>query len=154
MGTHWNRHGIFVVCTKTWLVDTNCNCINNLSMPLDIIGCKKKKNYPIRSYEYSSHLGAELSAHSEYVDNCDGNFVYDIYLNPCHVQYKLRCHTHSFQPIKILDPEYWYKFTSLMTNSADSDQLASEEACWSGSTHLQRQGISGVSMTRLNFQAS
>ena len=31
-------------------------------------------------------------------------------------------------PIRLLDPGSWYKFTFLMTNSADPDQLASSEA--------------------------
>ena len=39
-----------------------------------------------------------------------------------------------FQPIRLLDPGCFYKFTYLMANSADPDHLASEEANWSGST--------------------
>ena len=35
--------------------------------------------------------------------------------------------TSNFQPIKLLDPDYCYKFTYLMANSVDPDQLASEE---------------------------
>ena len=47
---------------------------------------------------------------------------------------KLRCHAHFyFQSIRLLDPGCWYKFTYLMANSADPDQLASSEANWSGS---------------------
>ena len=42
--------------------------------------------------------------------------------------------TFNFQSIRIHDPGCWYKFTNLMTNSADPDQLASGEANWSGST--------------------
>ena len=43
---------------------------------------------------------------------------------------KLRCHTtFNFQPIRLLDPGCWYKFTYWMTNSVDPDQLAN----WSGS---------------------
>ena len=34
----------------------------------------------------------------------------------------------SFQPIRLLDTDCCYKFTYLMGNSADQDQLASEEA--------------------------
>ena len=56
--------------------------------------------------------------------------------------------TLNFQPIRLLDPDYCYKFTYLMANSADPDQLAASEANWSGST-LQRQGISGFSSTRV-----
>ena len=43
---------------------------------------------------------------------------------------KLRWHTptSNFQPIRILDPCYLYRFMYLMTNSADPDQLASSEA--------------------------
>ena len=40
----------------------------------------------------------------------------------------------NFQPIRLLDPDCWYKFTYWMANSADPDQLASSEANWSGST--------------------
>ena len=63
--------------------------------------------------------------------------------------------TSNFQPIRLLDPGCWYKFTNKMTNSADPDQLASSEANWSRSTLLdvhclQRQGISRFSKTRVN----
>ena len=46
----------------------------------------------------------------------------------------------NFQPIRLLDPDCWYKFTNLMTNSADPDQLASSEANWSGSTLFAKTG--------------
>ena len=36
--------------------------------------------------------------------------------------------TSNFQPIKLLHLDCWHKFTYLMANSADSDQLASSEA--------------------------
>ena len=36
-----------------------------------------------------------------------------------------------------------------MTNSADPDQLASEEANWSESTLFAKEGISGLSRTRV-----
>ena len=42
--------------------------------------------------------------------------------------------TSNFQPIRLLDLDCCYKFTYLMANSADTDQLASSEANWSGST--------------------
>ena len=45
-----------------------------------------------------------------------------------------------FQPIRFLDPDCWYKFTYLMANSADPDQLASSEANWSGSTLFAKAG--------------
>ena len=35
--------------------------------------------------------------------------------------------TSNFQPIRLLDPGCGYKFTYLMKNSADLDQLASAE---------------------------
>ena len=45
------------------------------------------------------------------------------------------CHAASnFQPIRLLYPGCWYKFTYLMANSVDPDQLASSENNWSGST--------------------
>ena len=37
---------------------------------------------------------------------------------------KLRC--SNFQPVRFLDPDCWYKFTYLLTNSAEPDQLASD----------------------------
>ena len=36
--------------------------------------------------------------------------------------------TSNFQPVRLLDPDCCYKFTYLMANSADPDQLASSEA--------------------------
>ena len=48
--------------------------------------------------------------------------------------------TSNFQPIRLLDPSCWYKFTYWMTNSADPDQLASSEANWSGSTLFAKAG--------------
>ena len=36
--------------------------------------------------------------------------------------------TSNFQPIGLLDPDCCYKCIYLMANSADPDQLASEEA--------------------------
>ena len=48
--------------------------------------------------------------------------------------------TSNFQPIRLLDPDCWYKYTYLMANSADPDQLASLEANWSGSTLFAKAG--------------
>ena len=48
--------------------------------------------------------------------------------------------TSNFQPIRLLDRDGWYKFTYLMAKSADSDQLASSEANWSGSTLFAKTG--------------
>ena len=39
--------------------------------------------------------------------------------------------TSNFQPIRLLDPGCWYKFTNLMTNTADPDQLGSSQLIWS-----------------------
>ena len=36
--------------------------------------------------------------------------------------------TSNFQSIRLLDQDCWYKFTYLLANSADPDQLASSEA--------------------------
>ena len=36
--------------------------------------------------------------------------------------------TSNFQPIRLFDPDCCYKFAYLMANSADPDQLASEDA--------------------------
>ena len=70
----------------------------------------------------------------------ESNFLTLVLLN------KLRCHAHFlfsatsyFQPIRLLDPDCCYKFTYLMANSADPDQLASE-ANWSGSTLFAKAG--------------
>ena len=42
---------------------------------------------------------------------------------------KLRCHaTSNFQLVRLLGADCCYKFTNLMANSADPDQLASSEA--------------------------
>ena len=41
-----------------------------------------------------------------------------------------------------------------MANSADPDQLASSEANWSGSTLFAKQGISGLSRTRVKIVVS
>ena len=54
---------------------------------------------------------------------------------------KLRCHAHFWSSaVRSLDLDCCYKFTYLMANSADSDQLASEEANWSGSTLFAKAG--------------
>ena len=38
--------------------------------------------------------------------------------------------TTNFQPIGLLDLDCCYKFTYLMANSGDPDQLASEQLIW------------------------
>ena len=48
--------------------------------------------------------------------------------------------TTNFQPIRLFDQGFLYKFTYLMANSADPDQLASSEANWSGSTLFAKAG--------------
>ena len=54
--------------------------------------------------------------------------------------------TSNFQPVRLLDPDCCYKFTYLMANSADPDQLGPTDLhC------LQRQGICGFSRTRVKF---
>ena len=55
----------------------------------------------------------------------------------------------NFQPIRLLDLGFWYKFT-LMTNSADPDQLASSEANWSGPTLFAKTGHVMFSKRRVN----
>ena len=56
----------------------------------------------------------------------------------------------NFQPVTLLDPRVWYKYTYLKTNSADTDQLASE-ANWSGPTLFAKagyiRGSAGLSLT-------
>ena len=50
--------------------------------------------------------------------------------------------TSNFQPIRLLDPDCWYKFTYWMANSADPDQLALLQKPTHLYLHcLQRQGI-------------
>ena len=62
---------------------------------------------------------------------------------------KLRCQpTSNFQPIRLLDPDCCYKFTYLMANSADPDQLASSEANWSGSTLFAKAGYIRVQQNK------
>ena len=59
--------------------------------------------------------------------------------------------TFNFQPIRLLDPGCWYKFTYWMTNSADPDWLAYSETNWSGSTLFTKAVcISKFSRTRVN----
>ena len=53
---------------------------------------------------------------------------------------KLRWHTHfQFSANQITWPDCWYKWTYLMANGADPDQLASEEANWSGPTLFAKE---------------
>ena len=64
-----------------------------------------------------------------------------LYINPCHAELiKMPHPLIIFQPIRLLDLGYGYKCTYLVTNSADPDQLASEEANWSGSTLFAKAG--------------
>ena len=51
-----------------------------------------------------------------------------LYINPCHAECIDATPISNFQPIRLLDPDYWHKFTYLMANSVDPDQLASSEA--------------------------
>ena len=63
-------------------------------------------------------------------------------INPCPAE-KIKMQlppTANFQPIRLLDPNCCYKFTYLMANSADPDQLASSEANRSGSTLFAKEG--------------
>ena len=53
--------------------------------------------------------------------------------------------TSSFQPIRLLDPGCWYKFTHLITKCVDPDQSASSEPTDLDLRYLQRQDISGFS---------
>ena len=59
--------------------------------------------------------------------------------------------TSNFQPIIILDPDCCYKYTYLMANSADPDQLASPEDNLSGSTLSAKTGHVVFSKRRVNF---
>ena len=61
--------------------------------------------------------------------------------------------TSNFQPIRLLDLDYCYIFTYLMVNSADPDQMASEEANWSGSTLFAKAGYIRVQQDKvINFE--
>ena len=53
--------------------------------------------------------------------------------------------------IRLLDSDCWYKFTYLMANNADPDQLASSEANWSGSTLFAKVGYIRVQQTRVKI---
>ena len=69
------------------------------------------------------------------------NILYRRILNPCQAEWiKMLCPLLIFSQIRLLDPSCWYKFTYLMTNSTDPDQLASKEANWSGSTLFAKAG--------------
>ena len=50
---------------------------------------------------------------------------------------KLKCHTHFYSSDNQIN---WSRFTYLLTNSADPDQLASSEANWSVSTLFAKVG--------------
>ena len=63
-------------------------------------------------------------------------------LNLCPVEYIK-------MPIRLLDPDFLYKFTYLMANNADPDQLASSEASTLDLHCLKRQDLSGFSRTRV-----
>ena len=54
--------------------------------------------------------------------------IFEVYgaFNPCHALTLKMQHLPKFQPIRLLNPDCWNKFTYWMTNSADPDQLASE----------------------------
>ena len=61
---------------------------------------------------------------------------------------ELICQTHfEFSANQILDPGCLYKFTYLMPNSVDPDQLPTDLDLHC----LQMQGISGFSRTMINF---
>ena len=62
--------------------------------------------------------------------------------------------TSSFQPIRLLDLDCSYKFTYLMANNADPDQLSSSEANWSGSTLFAKKGQVMVSKRRVKLCTS
>ena len=49
-----------------------------------------------------------------------------------------QCH---FQPVQSLDPDFLYKYTYLLANNVDPDQLASEEPTDLDLHCLQRQDI-------------
>ena len=42
----------------------------------------------------------------------------EVFLNPCHAEW-VKITISNFQPIRLLDPGCWYKFTFSMTNSVD-----------------------------------
>ena len=62
--------------------------------------------------------------------------------------------TSNFQPVRLLDPDCCYKFTYLMANSADPDQLASSKANWSRSTLFARTRHVVFSKRRVNYDQS
>ena len=51
--------------------------------------------------------------------------IFLILINPCYAEL---LPTTNFQPIRLLDLDFFNKFTYLMAKSADPDQLASSEA--------------------------
>ena len=61
---------------------------------------------------------------------------------PCWINYDVTP-LSNFQPIRLLNPGCWYKFTYLITNSVDPDQLASDLDLHC----FQRQGIYEFSRT-------
>ena len=64
-----------------------------------------------------------------------------LYINPCHAECIKMPHPFLiFSQFRLLYPDYWHKYTYLMANSVDPDQLASSEAKWSGSTLFAKAG--------------
>ena len=68
--------------------------------------------------------------------------------------------TSNFQPIRLLDPGCWYKFTYLMANSADPDQLARSQLIWIYNVCKDRvdpgsagQGLRVTELTCLNVKS-
>ena len=81
-------------------------------------------------------------------DCCYSNCI----INPCQAEYiTVAMPSSNLQPVRLLG--CWNKFTYWMANSADPDQLASEEANDLDLHCLQRQGLSGFSRTRVKVYA-
>ena len=84
---------------------------------------------------------------------CSHTLLLTLYLTLAMMN-KLICHAHlKLSASQITWSSFWYKFTYLVTNSVEHDQLASEVANWSDLHCLQRHGISGFSRTRVKKQA-
>ena len=58
-----------------------------------------------------------------------------------------------FSQSDYLDLGCWYKFTYLLTNSVDPDQLASLEANWFGSALFAKRGHFQIQQAQLNYWA-
>ena len=105
------------------------------STRISFIGAVTSKSKPDLSYKMCRHILVYTSVQSHQVQS-HWEFIFHKYIYTKYLVAfslimlnKLRCHNHFYcQPMRLLNPDSWYKFTYWITNSVDPDQLASSEA--------------------------